>query len=945
VSSTDLEGTTVTRLCSQCGSHYRGELSPCPHDGAVVEDGSAELARDGAQEEAPPREAAPPREDALVGTTLAEHYQILSLIGTGGMSAVYKARHLLMDKIVAIKVLLAHLVSHANTLRRFQQEAKAVSHLSHPNIIAVHDFGISPQGQPYLIMDYLEGHSLSDLLEKVKCLPPERAYPIFFQICDALGHSHQRGTVHRDLKPSNIMLVKSGHTEDFVKIVDFGIAKLMPGHEAEGQHLTKTGEIFGSPLYMSPEHCMGQNIDARSDIYSMGCVMYEALVGRAPFHGNNVLETMYMRLSETAPSFSQVRPDLKISPDLEAVIFTAMAIEPEQRYQTMEELKAQLELTLPENQGRGGLKITVPKAPGKYRKLLAKKGIPIELVYALCFVIVLVGGVVAWRQVNAPAQEPSSFREELAWQQLERDGQRQWDQGNHAEAERLFTQAVQQAEKFGESDKRLTSSLMKLAGLYQDQGKEKQAQEVAQRIESIQAQHPAQQLGDAETNLNELVDVTLGLVPKVLRKEEWAEYHKLTEKLSHLAVLCEERNDYDKAEELFKKELDIERQTLGQDSPDVARTLSNLAALYHKYAGRFEEAEKLYQQALFIREKEFGKNNPEVAGSLLSLALLCENEGKYALSQELYNRALGIYKTKYGMEHADVATTLAGMAELYRVQGKFDQAEPLYKQALEINERLENPDHPSVTSSRHNLAGLYAEEGKYAKAEPLYRQTLASYEKTDGPESPHVAVILNNLGSVLIQEGKYRDAEVLLKRALAIRARVLMPDHPELAQSLNALGEAYRLQDKFGDAEPLLKQALEIDEQSLGPDNPETALVLNGLGNLYAGIGKYDQAEEFYERALKIRGEVLGLDHPSTARTLNDLANLYVKLGRFGEAEALYKQALDIRERTQGKEHPDTASTLDGYADLLLKTNRLREGLDLKGRALAIRLKPFWTFN
>src|SRR4029450_1587391 len=239
------------------------------------------------------------------------------------MSAVYKARHLLIDRIVAIKVLHSHLVSQATTLKRFQQEANAVSHLSHPNIIAIHDFGISAETQPYLIMDYLEGTSLSDLLEKEGHLSLERAFPIFLEICEALDHAHEHGVVHRDLKPSNVMLTNIGEQTDCVKIVDFGIAKLMPTADSEGQNLTKTGEVFGSPLYMSPEQCMGQPLDAPCDIYSMGCVMYETLMGKPPFHGNNVLETMYMRLTETAPSFSSMRPDLKIASSIEAVVLRA----------------------------------------------------------------------------------------------------------------------------------------------------------------------------------------------------------------------------------------------------------------------------------------------------------------------------------------------------------------------------------------------------------------------------------------------------------------------------------------------------------------------------------------------------------------------------------------------------------------------------------------------
>ncbi len=281
-----------------------------------------------------------PRKD-LTGTTLARNYEILALIGSGGMSVVYKARHKLMKSLAAIKMLHAHLLSHQKTLQRFQQEAQAVKTLSHPNIVYVSDFGVTDDGQPYLVMDYLEGISLSELIRRQGKVEVERALHILTQTCDALSHAHGKGIIHRDLKPSNIMLVRQEADNDFVKIVDFGIAKL--GEETQqGQHLTQTGEVFGSPPYMSPEQCLGSKLDARSDVYSFGCVMYEALTGLAPFKGESSLATMHKHLNDTPQPLSLAGLDPRLAARLDAIVFKCLEKEPDKRYQTMQDVRAQL---------------------------------------------------------------------------------------------------------------------------------------------------------------------------------------------------------------------------------------------------------------------------------------------------------------------------------------------------------------------------------------------------------------------------------------------------------------------------------------------------------------------------------------------------------------------------------------------------------------------------
>jgi serine/threonine protein kinase len=276
-----------------------------------------------------------------VGTIIDRKYELLALLGSGGMCAVYKARHAFMRNIVAVKLMHPRLLVDSQSVKRFQHEARAASRLKHANSITVHEFGISGS-QPYLVMDYLDGISLSDLIKQEGKIDVERCLHIFIQACDALADAHEHGIIHRDLKPSNIMLVKNKDDNCFVKVVDFGIAKIV-SEGGESLKLTSTGEVFGSPLYMSPEQCMGQTLDVRADLYSMGCLMYESLTGKTPFAGKNVLETILKQTSEPPPSLGAIDGDVRVVQKLDAIVLKCLAKAPEQRYQSMKDLKIELE--------------------------------------------------------------------------------------------------------------------------------------------------------------------------------------------------------------------------------------------------------------------------------------------------------------------------------------------------------------------------------------------------------------------------------------------------------------------------------------------------------------------------------------------------------------------------------------------------------------------------
>ncbi|HEY9777650.1 MAG TPA: serine/threonine-protein kinase [Planktothrix sp.] len=279
--------------------------------------------------------------DPNVGKVFADRYTIISVLGQGGMSVVYLARQSGINRLIALKVLHRHLAAKQSTYLRFGQEAQAVSVLHHENIIGVHDFGITPDGNAYLAMDYVRGQPLERQLASKGALPTDVAVDIFIQVSDALAHAHSKKIVHRDLKPSNIMLTESPHGMK-VKIVDFGIAKVLQDLEEVKVKLTQTGEAVGSPLYMSPEQCLGQQLDARSDIYSFGCVMYEAITGRAAFAAESVFGTLFKQTNEMPAGFAAANPAVAKNGQLERIVFKSLAKDPNTRYQSMMQLQKDL---------------------------------------------------------------------------------------------------------------------------------------------------------------------------------------------------------------------------------------------------------------------------------------------------------------------------------------------------------------------------------------------------------------------------------------------------------------------------------------------------------------------------------------------------------------------------------------------------------------------------
>jgi serine/threonine protein kinase len=329
------------------------------------------------------------------GTIVEGRLEVQSLIASGGFGSVHKVRHLLMNKTLALKT-LHPIVSSATTILRLQRESVAVAKLNHPNIVHAMDFGLIDGTIPYIVMEYVEGQTLAAALKGQPPMPVDEALKLFIPICEAMAYAHDQGIIHRDIKPGNIMLSLDERDSSRVipKIVDFGIAKLTFGEDAAGLALTRTGEIFGTPLYMSPEQCAGTSVDHRADIYALGCVLFETLTGAPPISGNTALETMMRHTTGVVPSLKEASLGKEFPAALEFVVAKMLAKEPRQRYQNCYNAANDLRMIL-QGDAAG---VSATAAPGESQNGAAQAPlhldrIAVTIVGLVILVVGIIGGI------------------------------------------------------------------------------------------------------------------------------------------------------------------------------------------------------------------------------------------------------------------------------------------------------------------------------------------------------------------------------------------------------------------------------------------------------------------------------------------------------------------------------------------------------------------------
>jgi eukaryotic-like serine/threonine-protein kinase len=909
-------------------------------------------------------------------------YRILRRLGRGGMGEVFEAEQTEpVHRKVALKLIKGGMDTQ-EVLARFDSERQALALMNHLNVARMLDAGATEQQRPYFVMDFIQGVPITEYCDSHQLTTSERL-ELFIQVCDGVQHAHQKGIVHRDIKPSNILVTVEGE-KVIPKIIDFGLAKALGQSDADMTQFTHIGQVIGTPTYMSPEQVSGSDIDTRTDVYSLGVLLYQLLVGTVPFDLKVTPQEGWDAFQKKIREQEPVRPSVRTSSlgdsspetakkrridtvswsrelrgDLDWITLRALEKDRTRRYQSPSELAADITRHLKHEP----VLAIPPSTAYRVRKFIRRHriGVTAAAVVALALLAGITGTTIGL--IRATRAERKAVEEVENTRQLSdfllglfRVSDPSEARGNSITAREILDKGAQKIEReLGDKPVIKAEMMRTIGGVYHSLGLYKQAQPLLEKSLAI-----ARTAGDSNLlgQSNSLLQLAmlhheqgryaeaLSLAQESLHIREKAlgpEHLEVARALLSLGIIYRTTGKYAEAKRLMERSLAIREKALGREHIDVMETLRQLGWL-HNLMGNYAEATRFYERVLLVREK-LGPGQPEVARALNDLAVAKENMGDNPTALKLLKQALAIQERVLGPAHYEVAISLDNIGSALWYMGKYYEARPYYERALEVREKALGPKHPEVAGSLNNLALLSRYLGEPEKSLPLYERALSITETAFGPQHPGVAFSLTNLALLLSAIGEYEKPRAYYERALAINEKILGPDHFNVSFTLIALGTLHRENGQYGKAIFCFERALAIQEKK-PEDRTSKVATLTELAQLHSENGNYEKALALYESALKAREKTSGPETSQVAPILAYMAKLYRDYGKYEAARDAYERAASIRERAlaaeekaAGLEDPKVATTLTDLAELHGENGNYEKARVLYERALAIREK------
>lgn len=722
-------------------------------------------------------------------------YELVEELGQGGMGRVFLARRAdgQFDQRVALKLLGVSFPSPEATAR-FLAERQILARLNHPHIAQLLDGGVTEAGQPYFVMEVVDGQPLDEYADD-NCLSIKERLELFLDVCDAVQYAHQKLVVHRDIKPSNILVTDDGT----VKLLDFGIAKVLDPEamDIRAAPRTRTGWRPMTPHYASPEQVRGTALTTASDVYQLGVVLYRLLAGRRPYRVDGqtpaevesvVCEQEPVRpsaslcetaaSSERAPSvelarqrqhtsLAQLRKTLR--GDLDTIVMKTLRKEPARRYDSAEQLAADLRRTL---EGR-----PVSAHPDGWtyraRKFVHRHRGAVVAGATLLLLLVGYGITITWYSHRTQA-------------------------------------ALERARQEAEKSEQVTDFLV---GMFE-------------RANPYQGAGPAAPLSDTLTT-RELLDQ--GALRA--RRDLTGEPEVQATMMQTLGRLYRQYGHHDKAEALVEEALAVQRTHLPPTHPDRAKSLHERARLL-RYEGKMDRAARLYHESLSIQRMHLGDEHPDIADNIRELAIIAAREGRYARADSLFRKALAMRKSLHGADHPDVASELHVLGLLHVLKGELADAERLLRRSLDIRRRHVDDTHPLLAETMDRLGQVLLRQGRVEKAEPLIREAHVIRNDLFKAIHPSRAVSLNNLGRLFQKKGRYQLADSLHAEAQAVYRELYGPESMDLANTLFERGEVHRAAGTYAMAERLYTRALKMQRSLHGSDHPSAQRSIARLSEL-----------------------------------------------------------------------------------------------------------------
>jgi eukaryotic-like serine/threonine-protein kinase len=729
----------------------------------------------------------------------------------------------------------------ADVTQRFESERQTLAIMDHPAIAKVFDAGTTQAGQPYFVMEYVSGLSIIQYCDEHNLTTRDRL-DLFIRICEGVQHAHQKAIVHRDLKPSNI-LVTEVDGKPMPRIIDFGIAKAVSSNAAEDQtFLTGLGALLGTPDYMSPEQAdpIHADIDTRTDVYSLGVILYEMLIGCLPFAQKQKipLEERLRQLRELEPP----TPSTRVAKDTQTQMTSA-----KRRGTTPKQLVSQL---------RGDLDWITMKALEKDRN--RRYGAPSEL-----------AADIGRYLTNEPILARPASTGYRARKYLRR----------HRVGVAVAAGMVVLLAAF---------AVMQALQLRRITRERDRANRIAEFMTGMfKVSDPSQARGN-DIRAREILDKASTQIDTGLAKDPELQ----AQMMEVMGDVYQSLGLYPQAESLVRRAIDIRSRALGTNNPDTLKSQNSLVEILDDES-RYPEAEKLARATLDARRHSLGPEDRDTLVSIRALGSVLRDEGRYAEAEHLERGGLEVARQKFGPRDELTRDVENSLAIDLAYQDKYPQSEQAFRELLEMDRSALGPDDPGIYNAMNNLGSLLLKEEKYPEAEGLYRQALQGRARILGPEHPGTLLTMGNLALVLACEKHYAAAEKLFRETLEIKRKRLGPEHRSTLVTQGNLAEDLEDQGKYAEAEQLLRQDLDVESRTLGREHSDTLKTMESLGGLLRKEGHYPEAEKLLLETHESRRRVLGPDDPDTAESSYALGELYALQGKKEDAFVALRQSVD----------------------------------------------------